>query len=390
MAIDVARVRAETPGCEHLIHLNNAGAALAPAAVTETVVDHLELEQRLGGYEAADAAADRTDAVYASIASLLGCAPDEVALVENATRGWDLAFYAIPFRPGDRILTGMAEYASNFIAYLQIARRHRVEVVPIDNDEHGQIDVSALAVAVDERTRLISLTHVPTNGGLVNPATEVGRVAVAAGVPYLLDACQSAGQLSLDVDEIGCDMLAATGRKYLRGPRGTGFLYVRRNLLEKLEPPLLDLRAATWEEPGAYRLRDDARRFETWESNVAGRLGLGAAVDYALAVGLEAIEARVADLADDLRARLATIPGVEVRDLGRRRCGIVSFTTPADPVSLRDRLRAEGVNVSVTTAASTLLDMRSRGLDAMVRASVHYYNTDDELARFHHLLAGLL
>ncbi len=381
-AIDVERARRETPGCAEVAHFNNAGASLPPQLVLDTVVGHLMHEARIGGYEASAEAAERLDAVYASLARLIGCAADEIAVVENATRAWDMAFYAMPLGPGDRILTARAEYASNVIAFLQIARQRGVAVDVVPDDEHGQISVEALERMIDGRVKLIALTHAPTNGGLINPAAAVGCVARAAGVPFLLDACQSIGQMPVDVEAIGCDMLSATGRKFLRGPRGTGFLYVRRAWIERLEPPFLDLHAADWTAADRYEIRPDARRFENWEGFVAGKLGLGAAADYALGWGLDAIRDRVRFLADGMRDRLRAISGVTVHDRSAELSGIVSFTVAGEaPADIQRRLRAAGINVSVSTVASTRFDMEARGLTDLVRASVHYYNTEEEIER---------
>ena len=391
MAIDLARVRADTPGVANVLHFNNAGAALQPRPVTEAVIAHLMREAEIGGYEASEEADPALEHCYDAIAQLLNCRRDEIAFVENATRAWDMAFYGFPLRAGDRVLTGKAEYASNYIAYLQVARRTGATIEAIDDDEHGQISIAALERAIDSRVKLIALTHVPTNGGLVNPAAEVGRVARAAGVPFLLDACQSAGQLPLDVERLGCDMLSATGRKYLRGPRATGFLYIRRALMDRVEPPFLDLHAATWVAPDRYELRPDARRFENWETNFAGKIGLGVAVDYALSHGIHAIAARVRALASDLRDMLDAIPGVTVRDKGLERCGIVTFTAEAMPADeLKSALARRRINVTVSEASGTLLDMSERGLAAMVRASVHYYNSEAELERFAAAVAELV
>ncbi|HEY7909904.1 MAG TPA: aminotransferase class V-fold PLP-dependent enzyme [Thermomicrobiales bacterium] len=391
MTFDLDHARAETPGCQHVVHLNNAGAGLMPRPVLDAIIAHLEREAHIGGYEAADAAHDAVEHTYDAAAALIGCQRDEIAIVENATRAWDMAFYSVPLGPGDRILTAMAEYASNYIAYLQIAARTGAVVEAIPNDETGQLSVDALRRMMDDRVKLIAITHVPTNGGLVNPAAAVGRLARAADVPYLLDACQSVGQLPVDVDEIGCDMLSATGRKYLRGPRGTGFLYVRRTMLERLEPPFLDLHAATWVAQDRYDIRPDARRFENWETNYATKIGLGVAIDYARQWGIETTWARIQSLATMLRSRLGEMPGVVVRDIGAEQCGIVTFTVAGhDPARLVDALLARGINVSFTTRTGTRLDMEARGLTEMVRASVHYYNSEEEIERFCTVLTALL
>lgn len=385
MTIDLARARAETRGCASLVHLNHAGASLMPVPVADAVVDWLREEEMTGGYETARRHDDRLENFYDATARLLNCHRDEVAFIENATRAWDMAFYALSLGPGDRILTAECEYGSNMIGYLHRARRDGCEVAIVPSDNQGQIDVAALESMIDERTKLISISHIPTGGGLVNPAEAVGAVARRHGIPYLLDACQSVGQMPVDVQAIGCDFLSATGRKYLRGPRGTGLLYVRRDWIESrdIDPPLLDQHAATLVSEREYRMRGDARRFENWECFFAGKVALGTAIDYALGWGMEAIRARVKDLADGLRERLATVPGVTVTDLGAERCGIVTFTKEGEnPVDIRDRCIAKGINISSSSGSGSRVGFDRRGLEAVVRASVHYVNTEEELDRF--------
>lgn len=378
--LDIARLRADTPACEKLIYFNNAGSSLMPQPVYQAVLDHLALEQAIGGYAAEDQAEPLLEDFYDAFAALLNCDRSEIAYVENATRAWDMAFYSLPLKEGDRILTVEAEYVSNFLAYLHQARRRGLEIDIAPCDASGQVDLDALERLIGPKTRLIAVTHIPTQGGLVNPAEEIGNIARRHGITYLLDACQSVGQMPLDVRTIGCHLLSGTGRKFLRGPRGTGFLYVSKDILEQLDPPFIDLHAATWTDARSFTMRPDARRFENWESYVAGRVGLRTAVRYALEIGLEPIRARVTMLADRLRASLAELPGVTVRDLGRVRSGIVTFTKNGEaPPEIQARLRAANVSVSVSSRTSAQLDFGRRGLSQVVRASVHYFNTEREI-----------
>ena len=379
---DIEQLRADTPGCEQTIFFNNAGASLQPRPVVARVIEHLRLEEQIGGYEAADRVTAELEAVYGSVARLLHCAADEIALQENATRGWEMAFYSLRFAAGDRIVTSANEYASNYIAFLQVAQRTGAEIHVVESDQAGEVDLEALRKLLDDRVKLIALTHLPTNGGLVQPAAQVGELARRAGIPFLLDATQSAGQIHLDVQALGCDMLCATGRKYLRGPRGTGFLYVRRSMLEQMEPPLLDMHAADWISQDKFAVRGDAKRFETWESAAATRLGLGVAIEYALALGLKNIERRVQELGALLRERLGEVKGVTIQDLGRVRSGLVTFTCEGHAAGeVMQGLKEQGIAVRVSDRPSTRIDMERRGLEELVRASVHYYNTEEEIER---------
>jgi cysteine desulfurase / selenocysteine lyase len=393
MSIDVERARADTPACERVTHLNHAGASLPPRQVLDAQVEWLRAEAESGGYELADQRADDRQRTYDEVAALLGAGNDEIALVENATFAWHQAFWSLPLRPGDRILTCTVEYASSYVSYLQAQRRRGVAVEVIPDDEHGQVSIDALARLLDDGDAgggdsgrgpvgLVAVTHVPTNGGVVNPVEDVGRLCRAAGVPFLLDACQSVGQLPVDVEAVGCDFLAATGRKFLRAPRGIGFLYARRSRFETMDPAFLDLLGAEWVAPDRYELRPDARRFENWESNQAAIAGLREAVAYARSWGLDAIADRVGHLAEALRARLADVPGVAVHDLGTRRSGIVTFTKDGHPAGeIKEALAGQGINVSVSEPSSTRLDADRRHLPPLVRASVHYLTTEAELDR---------
>ncbi|MFQ6392258.1 aminotransferase class V-fold PLP-dependent enzyme [Nocardia sp. KC 131] len=393
--LDDKRVRADTPGIgpgpgTGLVFLDSAGSSLSPRIVTDTVVDHLRREAEVGGYRAANERLDDLAAVKTAIGTLINAAPASIALSDSATRSWADFFYSVPLSPGDRVLISGADYASNAIAALQRAEATGATVQQIPSDGTGQIDLEALAAMMDERVKLVSVLHVPTNGGLVNPAAEATRIAHSVGALVLLDACQSAGQLPIDVVELDVDALSVTGRKWLRGPRGTGFLYLRPELAASMVPERLDLHSAQWVAPDKYTLAADASRFEFWECDVAARLGLGAAVRYLLDLGPDDVYTAIAARAEYLRKSLQRIARVTVRDLGIQHNGIVSFTVDGvESIDIRDRLAAQDITVSVSHASSTLLDMTARGLASVVRASPHCFVGFEELDRFVAAVAAL-
>lgn len=377
---EIEGLRAETAACRHVFHFNHAGDSPTPDPVLKVMIDHLHLESEIGAYEAAALREDQLAAVYDSVASMINARRDEIAIVENATRAWDMLFYSLPLEPGDRILTAANEYGSNAIALLQVAQRGiSVEVIP--NDETGALDLDAFRNLLDERVRLVAITHMATNGGMIQPVEGVGRVLAESGsdAVYLLDACQTVGQMPIDVARMGCHALSATSRKYLRGPRGRGFLYVRSDLANRLEPTFLDNHAATWTTAETYELAPGAQRFENWERPTAAVLGFGASVDYAARIGIERIWATIAPRAAGLRNRLGAIPGVTVRDLGSQRGAIISFTVAnRDPTEIKRALAAHRINVSASEITSTRYDMEQRGLMSVVRASLHYVTTEQE------------
>lgn len=383
-------LRDQTPACKDLIHFNNAGSSLSPQPVTDALLEHLMLEQRIGGYEAAEANSEAQENFYHAFGRLLSCNPREIAYVENATRGWNQLLQAIPFEHGDRILTGQSEYASNYMALLHLARAKQVRVDVIPNNSHGQICLETLKRSIDDDVRLIALTHVPSQSGTIHPAAEVGKLARRHRIFYLLDVCQSAGQLDLNVDEIGCDMLTGSGRKYLRGPRGTGFMYVRQSTQDFLEPATVDLHSASWTRRESFTFRDDARRYENFEHFVAGKIALGVAADYACDLGMPAIESRVRGFAAQLRERLNALPGCTVYDQGPDLSGIVTFALEGVPaVKLQQFLRSQRINTSVVRQQNTRLDFETRKLGDINRASVHYYNNEHEIELFCQALGSL-
>lgn len=386
---EVAQLRSETPGADNVVHLNHAGSSLPTQATLDTQVHHLQREAMTGGYEAANEAAERSQQVYSSIAALIGAEHHQIARLEQATAAWNAGFWSVPMQPGQRIITANAAYGANAVAFLRAVERRGVTIDVVGDDEHGQVDVTKLARRVGSDVALIALTHVPTNGGLVNPAAAVGTIANDAGVPFLLDACQSVGQLNLDVAEIGCDLLSGTGRKYLRGPRGTGFLYASDRIIDRLVPDHPDHHGADWTTPTNYVLQPHAQRFESWEYNHAGWLGLGNAVNEALAIGTDRIEQTVYARSDSLRTQLRAA-GFTVWDLGERPCGIVTATgNGLDPMAAKAALREQDINISVTAPASTLFDATNRGLPDLMRISVHYLTTEAEIRHGVAALAAL-
>ncbi len=377
------RWRRDTPAAlAGRIHLNNAGAALMPEPVVSIIRDHLDREVRLGGYEAADDARSRIEAAYEATAGLVGAGARNIAVVENATVAFAQALSAYDFVPGDVIVTTRNDYASNQLMYLSLAERRGVEVVRAADRPEGGVDPDSVAALLRERRpRLVALTWVPTSSGLVQPAEAAGALCAEAGVPYLVDACQAVGQMPVDVEALHCDFLAATARKFLRGPRGIGFLYVSDRALEAgLRPLHIDMRAADWIAADAYRLRDDARRFENWEFPYALVLGLGEAVRYAGEVGIETARDRARSLAAALRAELERVDGVRVLDRGPELCAIVTIAIRGhDAGGVVEALREQGVNTSAVDRVGAVIDLEEKGVESALRLSPHYYNTEAEI-----------
>jgi selenocysteine lyase/cysteine desulfurase len=379
---EVARWRADTPGCENIVHLNNAGAALMPRVVSDAITAHLTLEQRIGGYEAAEAQEAKVRESYDHLAGLLGARARNIGLIQNSTMAFAQAISTFDFAPDDVILTSRSDYASNQIMYLSLARRRGVRVIRGPDAPEGGVDPDDFARLIRQyRPTLVALTWIPTNAGLVQPIEEIGRLCQEAGVPYLVDACQAVGQMPIDVTGIGCDYLAGAARKFLRGPRGIGFLYVSDRVLQAGAHPLLvDMHGATWTEADSFVLSPDAKRFESWEVAYALVLGLGAAAAYARDVGVDKACDRARELAAYARTRLAKLPGVRVLDRGPELCAIVTIAIAGRNTSdIKLELRSRGINTSSPHREDAVIDMDEKQTSSALRISPHYYNTIEEI-----------
>ena len=377
---EIQQIRTETKGTSELIHFNNAGASLPPDIVVETIINYLNEEAVYGGYETEYKYREELENSYALIAKLVNADKDEVAIVENASTAWGLAFNGITFEKGDVIITSEMEYVTNLMGFLNAKKSYGIEIKVIPNDEQGNFSLSVLENAISPQTKLIAITHIPSTSGSMIPVIEIGKIARKHNILYLVDACQSAGQVPIDVREVDCDILAVTGRKYLRAPRGTGFLYVRKGVQDKLKLILMDSHTAVWVSETVFKLRDDARRFEVYEKNRALTLGLGKAIEYALNIGIDRIWQRIQNLADTMRKQLEDIDGITVHDQGDHKCGIVTFSVNGiDSALVKSELAARQINVSIGKAISTLIYMNKNHLNSVVRASIHYYNTEEEI-----------
>jgi selenocysteine lyase/cysteine desulfurase len=392
-AEDIRRWRRDTPGCEGRIHLNNAGAALMPAPVLKAIRDHLDLEAEIGGYEAEEAVADRAAEAHELLGRVIGAGREQIAIVENATVAVSQALSAFDLHPGDVLVTTCHDYTSNQLMYLSLARRLGIEVLRAGELPEGGADPDSVRrLVAHPRCQLVCLSWVPTNSGLVQAAEEVGKICEAAGVPYLVDACQAVGQIPVDVGRLRCDYLAATARKFLRGPRGIGFLYVSERAIARGDAPLyVDMHGAALVDPERYVLAPDARRFENWEFPYALVLGLGEAARYALEVGIEATGARAVELAAEVRDKVAALPGARVADRGARLCAIATVEMAGkDTEELGLRLRQAGVNVHVSLKGEGPKNAPEAGATQVLRISPHYYNTSEEIDRAVAVLGGLL
>lgn len=382
--MDVTKIRKETRGCTAKIFLNSAGSSLVTDTVFNQMIDSLTEEAQIGGYALANLNQQGVDEFYTETARLLNCTPENISFQNSATDAYAKAVSSIVFKAGDIILTTDDDYISNQISFLSLKKRFGISIVRAGNLANGDLDLVAFEQLVKlHRPKLVALTHIPTSSGLVQAAAEVGAICRKYNCWYLVDACQSVGQLVVDVQEIGCDFLAATGRKFLRGPRGTGFLFVSDRALEAgLAPLIIDMIGGDWTSVDGYTLQPTAKRFEFWESSVASRLAFKEAVKYANQIGMANIEKYNAGLMAEFRSQLKEVKGLKLQDWGSRVSNILTFTMDHHTTDeIAQHLRAHDVYFSIAYAGSAMIDFPKKNIGSAIRLSPHYFNTAEELEK---------
>jgi len=380
--ITLDRVRKETPGCTNKLFFDSAGSSLMPKVVVEKMTEYLRREEEIGGYELADLESQRVQDFYIETAKLLGTQAFNIAFTYNATDSYARALSSIPFHRGDYILTTNDDYSSNQIAFLSIQKRFGIQIERIHNLENGDLDLNHLeSLLVRLKPILVAITHIPTNSGLIQAAEEIGLLCKQYDTWYLLDACQSIGQICLDVRKIGCDFLSATGRKFLRGPRGTGFLYLSDQVIkEGLEPLFLDMHGADWIGFNEYKAKMNAKRFELWEFSYSSLIGLTAAIAYANEIGMETIENYNTRLRKSLYAGLAGNDKIQVLDKGSRTSSILTFHIQDKPLeTVASILKKHKIYYSVSDKSGALIDFSRKKVEWAIRLSPHYFNTIEEI-----------
>ncbi|MBK9734284.1 MAG: aminotransferase class V-fold PLP-dependent enzyme [Saprospiraceae bacterium] len=388
--IDINKVRFDTPGCQDKIFLNSAGSSLVPNIVSDTMYQYLEQERMIGGYQTALIQQDKIDEFYIQSSLLLNCEPKNIAFSYNATDAYAKALSSINFRSGDVILTSDDDYISNYIAFFSLKKRFGIEIVRIKNLDNGDIDlIDAEEKMVTCKPILVSITHVPTNSGKIQPVEKIGELCATYDIWYIVDACQSVGQIIVDVKKIKCDFLSATGRKFLRGPRGTGLLYISDKALNAgLEPLMIDMRGAKWNSEQSYSPIDTARRFELWEVSYSNLMGLTEAIKYANQIGLGNIQSANLKLINLLKSTLIQNIDIHLTEEGSRSASIVTFSSRSKPLEyFVQKLNDANVSYGVGYREFALIDFNKKDVDWVIRLSPHYFNTEQEIMNTVEVLA---
>ncbi len=374
------------------LFFNSASSSLPPKSVVEVITEYLVEEQQVGGYTIEDDRANAIANFYIQAAKLLNCKPQNIAFAYNATDAFSKALLSIDFEKGDVIITSDDDYVSNHFQFIALQKRIGVKVIRIKTLENGDLDISHFKeVVVTKQPKLVAVTHVPTNSGLVQDVTSIGRICANYNILFLLDACQSVGQLVVDVQDIQCDFLVVTGRKWLRGPRGTGILYVSDRVLNAgMYPFSIDGNGGIWYKANDFKIIETAQRFELFESSKALVVGFAEALHYLNAIGIERISERNKQLITALRTNLNAIKGVNLYDRGSVTSSILTFRKEGKSLEdIQNALKAHSIFHSVSSKPWGVIDFNKKGVDWVIRLSPHYFNTIKEIDRVSEIIESI-
>lgn len=389
---DLNKVRRDTPHCQDRIFLNSAGSSLMPNQVLDRMKHYLDEEAQYGGYKLYEMYESEINEFYLETAKILNCQPHNIAYTFNATDAFAQAIYSIPFESGDIIITSDDDYISNHIQFNALYKRFGVQTIRVNNLENGELDLIHLERLIREHNpKLISITHVPTNTGKVQDVESVGELCESYDILYIVDACQSVGQMPVDVEKVKCDFLSVTGRKFLRGPRGTGFLFVSDRVLKMgLTPLRLDGWSANWVAPNRFEFHESARRYEVYEQSYSCTLGFKEAIRYANEIGLEEIYTYNQELLTRLKSNLAAHGDILFLDQGERLVNIFSFQKKGvSKAKIEEALTEHEVYFSSAFRGSALIDFDKKGVDWSIRLSPHYFNTMAEIDQISEIIKNV-
>ena len=340
---------------EQPVYLNTAAAGLQSPQVLEKIQAHLQLESECGGYVAAEKVQSDLASCRENLAQLLNCTASEIALTDSASRAWHRILNCFDFQRDDIVLVSPTIWGGNYFTLLQLEKRFGIQVQCMPTEADGNLDLDRLKQQIQQkvrqqpksRVRFMELTLAPSGWDAWQATGDIAQLARAHSIPLVVDASQAFGQRELDVNDLGCDFLFASGRKWLAGPRGTGVLYARQSSTSHLCPLGLDQHTGFLKDDELHWL-PDARRFELSESSVALRLGLGEAAKQTLSRQQAGESVLLKKLAADYRQLISEIPGFELPDLSGEPGAIVTFRHAVQsPVAVRDFLRQHHIEVGI-------------------------------------------
>ena len=380
--MNIETIRSQTKGLDGKLFFNSAGSSLMQDQVIECMQDYLEQERMIGGYAAASKYQESINRFYSEVANLIKTKERNIAFATSASDAYNQALSSIPFKNKDVIITTNNDYISNQLAFIGLQKRYDIDIVRVKDLEHGGMDTKDCLEKIEKlNPRLVAITHIPTNSGLIQDVYSIAPACKASGAYYLVDTCQSIGQLNISVEKLNCDFLTATGRKFMRGPRGSGFLYVSDRVLnEGLTPLFTEQCGAEWTEEFGYRIIDSAVRFERWERNCGNMLGLAKAAEIINEIGMENIEKSNYELQLFTREQLGKLSNIKCTDIGKDLCNIITFTSADGSINrIVDLFSTHNVSYSISGINSALIDFTKRQLTEVVRISPHYFNTEEEI-----------